>query len=66
MSAPAVSRPARRHGTLTHPARTGLLLVAPAVAFVVVVVLGTLVLFTYDPCPTDAPADLLASFCSAN
>ncbi|GGI08449.1 succinate dehydrogenase [Isoptericola cucumis] len=35
-------------------------------AFVVVVVLGTLVIFTFDPCPTDAPADLLASFCSAN
>ncbi|MFC8887586.1 carbohydrate ABC transporter permease, partial [Streptomyces cinereoruber] len=43
MSAPAVSRPARRHGTLTHPARTGLLLVAPAVAFVVVFVLVPLV-----------------------
>jgi len=58
MSAPAVARtgpaagrvragaargPARRHGTLTHPARTGLLLVAPAVAFVVVFVLVPLV-----------------------
>ncbi|MEL7977288.1 sugar ABC transporter permease [Isoptericola sp. F-RaC21] len=57
MSAPAVTRPAdaaparttgprrpaRRHGTLTHPARTGLLLVAPAVAFVVVFVLVPLV-----------------------
>jgi multiple sugar transport system permease protein len=36
-------RPARGHGTLTHPARTGLLLVAPAVAFVVVFVLVPLV-----------------------
>ncbi|MEN5072678.1 sugar ABC transporter permease [Isoptericola cucumis] len=58
MSAPAVLRDAaagtaraavarrpdrRRHGTLTHPARTGLLLVAPAVAFVVVFVLVPLV-----------------------
>lgn len=43
MSAAAVARPARRHGTLTHPARTGLLLVAPAVAFVVVFVLVPLV-----------------------
>ncbi|MBD8078101.1 succinate dehydrogenase hydrophobic membrane anchor subunit [Cellulosimicrobium arenosum] len=34
-------------------------------AFTVVVVLGTLVIFTFDPCPTDAPADLLASFCTA-
>ncbi len=34
-------------------------------AFTVVVVLGTLVIFTFDPCPTDAPADLLPSFCTA-
>lgn len=35
------------------------------IAFVVVVVLGTLVIFTFDPCPTDAPANLLPSFCTA-
>ncbi|MBT0992775.1 succinate dehydrogenase, hydrophobic membrane anchor protein [Cellulomonas sp. DKR-3] len=34
-------------------------------AFVVTVVLGTLVIFTFDPCPTDAPLDLLPSFCTA-
>ena len=34
-------------------------------AFVVVVVLGTLVIFTFDPCPTGASADLLPSFCTA-
>ena len=34
-------------------------------AFVVVTVLGTLVIFTFDPCPTGAPADLLPSFCTA-
>jgi succinate dehydrogenase / fumarate reductase membrane anchor subunit len=34
-------------------------------AFVVVVVLGTLVIFTFDPCPPGAPADLLPSFCTA-
>lgn len=34
-------------------------------AFVVTVVLGTLVIFTFDPCPTDAPLDLLPSFCQA-
>ena len=39
-----------------------LLLVA---AFVVTVVLGTLVIFTFDPCPAGSPADLLPSFCSA-
>ncbi len=34
-------------------------------AFVVVVVLGTLVIFTFDPCPPEAPANLLPSFCTA-
>ncbi|MFI2753488.1 succinate dehydrogenase, hydrophobic membrane anchor protein [Cellulomonas sp. P22] len=48
--------------------RDGVRLVLKAalmVAFVVVVVLGTLVIFTFDPCPVDSPADLLPSFCSA-
>ncbi len=34
-------------------------------AFTVVVVLGTLVIFTFDPCPAGAAADLLPSFCPA-
>ena len=34
-------------------------------AFTVTVVLGTLVIFTFDPCPTDAPLNLLPSFCTA-
>ena len=34
-------------------------------AFVLVVVLGTLVIFTFDPCPSGSPADLLPSFCTA-
>lgn len=34
-------------------------------AFVLVVVLGTLVIFTFDPCPAGSPADLLPSFCTA-
>ena len=34
-------------------------------AFMIVVVLGTLVIFTFDPCPTGSPADLLPSFCTA-
>lgn len=33
------------------------------VVFVVTVVLGTLVVFTFDPCPAGATADLLPSFC---
>ena len=38
---------------------------ALALAFTAVVVLGTLVIFTFDPCPPDAPASLLPSFCTA-
>ena len=38
---------------------------ALAAATVVLIVLGTLVVFTFDPCPTGAPADLLPSFCTA-
>jgi len=34
-------------------------------AFVITVVLGTLVIFTFDPCPSGSPADLLPSFCTA-
>ncbi len=34
-------------------------------AFVLVVVLGTLVIFTFDPCPAGSPAELLPSFCTA-
>ena len=33
-------------------------------AFVLTVVLGTLVIFTFDPCPTGAEAALLPSFCA--
>ncbi len=39
--------------------------VALYTAFLVVTVLGTLVIFTFDPCPAGAPADLLPSFCAA-
>lgn len=34
-------------------------------AFLVVVVLGTLVIFTFNPCPHGIAADLLPSFCTA-
>ncbi|WP_084078909.1 succinate dehydrogenase, hydrophobic membrane anchor protein [Demequina sp. NBRC 110057] len=33
------------------------------ISTVVIIVLGTLVLFTFDPCPADAPASLLPSLC---
>ncbi|WP_243695238.1 succinate dehydrogenase hydrophobic membrane anchor subunit [Agromyces protaetiae] len=34
-------------------------------AVVALIVLGTLVVFTFDPCPVGSPADLLPSFCAA-
>jgi succinate dehydrogenase / fumarate reductase membrane anchor subunit len=34
-------------------------------AVVILIVLGTLVVFTFDPCPAGSPADLLPSFCPA-
>jgi succinate dehydrogenase / fumarate reductase membrane anchor subunit len=34
-------------------------------ATVITIVLGTLVIFTFDPCPPDAAAELLPSFCPA-
>ncbi|WP_040594990.1 succinate dehydrogenase hydrophobic membrane anchor subunit [Timonella senegalensis] len=33
--------------------------------FVITVVLGTLVIFTFDSCPPGSPAELLPSFCTA-
>ena len=35
------------------------------VSTVVLLILGTLVIFTFDPCPAGSPADLLPSFCTA-
>lgn len=35
------------------------------VSSAVLLLLGTLVVWTFDPCPAGAPADLLPSFCSA-
>jgi len=32
---------------------------------VVLLILGTLVIYTFDPCPAGSPADLLPSFCAA-
>lgn len=34
-------------------------------AAAVIVILGTLVIFTFNPCPAGAPADLIGSFCPA-
>lgn len=35
------------------------------VSAVALIVLGTLVVFTFEPCPAGSPADLLPSFCPA-
>ena len=35
-------------------------------ATVVLLILGTLVIFTFDPCPAGATANLLPSFCAAS
>lgn len=35
------------------------------IAAAIIVVLGTLVIFTFDPCPVNAAADLLPEFCPA-
>jgi succinate dehydrogenase / fumarate reductase membrane anchor subunit len=41
------------------------LLVSLLVSTTTLIVLGTLVIFTLDPCPAGSPADLLPSFCLA-
>ncbi|MBC7725692.1 MAG: succinate dehydrogenase hydrophobic membrane anchor subunit [Burkholderiaceae bacterium] len=38
---------------------------ALAVSTAVLLILGTLVIFTFDPCPAGTAADLLPSFCAA-
>jgi succinate dehydrogenase / fumarate reductase, membrane anchor subunit len=40
-----------------------ILLSAIAVSTVVLITLGTLVIYTFDPCPAGAAAELLPSFC---
>jgi succinate dehydrogenase / fumarate reductase membrane anchor subunit len=42
-----------------------LLKLALVASAAVLIVLGTLVVFTFDPCPAGSPADLLPSFCPA-
>ena len=49
----------------TKPGMRITLKTATYLAFLVVVVLGTLVIFTFDPCPPGADASLLPSFCTS-
>ncbi len=48
-----------------RPRLRKVLLTLLAVSTVTLIVLGTLVIFTLDPCPAGTPADLLPSFCPA-
>ncbi|RNE56386.1 succinate dehydrogenase hydrophobic membrane anchor subunit [Cryobacterium tepidiphilum] len=50
----------------TRPMTARILKAAILAAVVVLIVLGTLVVFTFDPCPAGSPADLLPSFCPAS
>ncbi|MBD8702515.1 succinate dehydrogenase, hydrophobic membrane anchor protein [Frigoribacterium sp. CFBP9039] len=49
---------------VSKPAVRKVLLGALLVSAVVLLTLGTLVIYTFDPCPAGAPADLLPSICS--
>jgi succinate dehydrogenase / fumarate reductase membrane anchor subunit len=49
-----------------HNRRVGIILkVAILAATVVLLILGTLVIYTFDPCPAGAAAELLPTICSA-
>ena len=50
----------------TRPMVRKVLLGAILVSAVVLIALGTLVIYTFDPCPAGSPADLLPSFCPVN
>ncbi len=47
----------------TKPLTNKILKWALFLSAAILIVLGTLVIFTFDPCPVGAPADLVASFC---
>jgi succinate dehydrogenase / fumarate reductase, membrane anchor subunit len=49
-----------------QPLTRGILKSAILGAVVILIILGTLVVFTFDPCPAGSPADLLPAICSAN
>jgi succinate dehydrogenase / fumarate reductase membrane anchor subunit len=50
---------------VTRPRLKKVLLASLVVSAAVLITLGTLVIFTLDPCPVGTPASLLPSFCSA-
>jgi succinate dehydrogenase / fumarate reductase membrane anchor subunit len=50
---------------VTRPRLKKVLHASLVVSAAVLITLGTLVIFTLDPCPVGTPASLLPSFCSA-
>ena len=50
---------------VTKPRVRGALHFALAASTAVLLVLGTLVIYTFDPCPAGADPELVASFCSS-
>ena len=50
----------------TNPTVRRILLGTILASTVVLLTLGTLVIYTFDPCPVGQPADLLPSFCPVN
>lgn len=50
---------------VTRPRLKKVLHASLVVSAAVLIILGTLVVFTLDPCPAGAPLSLLPSFCSA-
>lgn len=50
----------------TNPTLRRTLLGAILVSTAALLILGTLVIYTFDPCPAGQPADLLPSFCPVN
>lgn len=50
---------------VTRPRLKKVLQASLFISATVLIVLGTLVVFTLDPCPVGAPAGILPSFCSA-
>jgi len=47
----------------TNPTVRRILLIAIAASTVILITLGTLVIYTFDPCPAGAAIELLPSFC---
>jgi succinate dehydrogenase / fumarate reductase membrane anchor subunit len=47
----------------TNPTVRRILLGGIFASTAILLILGTLVIYTFDPCPAGAPADLLPSFC---